>query len=228
MLRERLQSFPVSLLGYCITSNHVHMLLVSSGGRSALWRFMQSLAGDFAHAYNLRKKRSGAYWGDRYHAVMVDSGVYLWRCLQYIDLNMVRCGVIAHTSEWDFCGYNELIGAKRRNSLIDVKMLARLLGADYPREQIASAYADAIAARLESGDLQRDAIWTEALAVGAKEFAARMSHQIPHRMQITVEPTTPQGNSWIVKEFSLAYVAENAARNHSISANFLAPAPLSH
>ena len=91
MLRERLGRHPVSLLGYCITSNHTHLLLVAQDREADISRFMQSLEGDFAQAYNLRKKtRSGAFWGDRYHAVMVDTGEYLWRCLKYIDLNTRR------------------------------------------------------------------------------------------------------------------------------------------
>jgi putative transposase len=78
MLRERLGRHPVSLLGYCITSNHTHLLLVAQDSEADISRFMQSLEGDFAQAYNLRKKtRSGAFWGDRYHAVMVDTGAAL-------------------------------------------------------------------------------------------------------------------------------------------------------
>jgi putative transposase len=78
MLRERLGRHPVSLLGYCITSNHTHLLLVAQDREADISRFMQSLEGDFAQAYNLRKKtRSCAFWGGRYHAVMVDTGAAL-------------------------------------------------------------------------------------------------------------------------------------------------------
>jgi hypothetical protein len=53
-------------------------LLVAQNSEADISRFMQSLEGDFAQAYNLRKKtRSGAFWGDRYHAVMVDTGAAL-------------------------------------------------------------------------------------------------------------------------------------------------------
>jgi putative transposase len=209
MLRERLKEFPVSLLGYSITSNHTHMLLVNQGGRSALWGFMQSLAGDFAQAYNLRKNRTGAYWGDRYHAVMVDSGVYLWRCLQYIDLNMVRCGVVEHPSDWDFCGYNELVGTKRRNRLIDIRTLVGLLGAGYDQAQVCSAYAAAIEAKLELRDFQREAMWTEALAVGNEDFATRIGSRIPNRMQVNVEPVSQLDDQWVVREQQASYGSEN-------------------
>ena len=116
MLRERLGRYSVSLLNYCITSNHVHLLLrVPEGTKAGVSRFMQSLEGDFAQYYNIRKKRKGAFWEDRYHAVMIDTGEYLWRCLRYIDLNMVRAGEVKHPVEWDWCGYRELLGHKKRN-----------------------------------------------------------------------------------------------------------------
>ena len=81
MLRERLAKYPVSLLTYCITSNHVHLLLrVREGSTQSLSRFMQSLQGDFAQYYNKRKGRNGAFWSDRYHTVMIDGGEHLLRC----------------------------------------------------------------------------------------------------------------------------------------------------
>lgn len=30
------------------------------------------------------------------------------RCLVYIDLNMVRAGVVVHPSEWNFGGYKDI------------------------------------------------------------------------------------------------------------------------
>ena len=61
---------------------------------------MQLIAGRTAHEYNQRKGRSGAFWEDRYHATAVDSDKYLARCMVYIDLNMVRAGVVSHPGEW--------------------------------------------------------------------------------------------------------------------------------
>lgn len=43
-----------------------------------------------AQEYNRHKGRQGAFWEDRYHA----TDEHLHRCLAYIDLNMVRAGVV--------------------------------------------------------------------------------------------------------------------------------------
>ena len=39
-----------------------------------LSRFMQSLEGDLSQYYNRRKRRQNAFWGDRYHGTMIESG----------------------------------------------------------------------------------------------------------------------------------------------------------
>lgn len=60
-LREGLRRHRVSLLNYCITSNHVHLILHSESAEEVA-RLMQLVEGCVAQDYNLRKGRSGA-WG---------------------------------------------------------------------------------------------------------------------------------------------------------------------
>ena len=64
------------------------------------------IAGRTAQEYNIRKRRKGAFREDRYHATAVQDDDHLIRCLVYIDLNMVRAGVVKHPSKWLFSGYN--------------------------------------------------------------------------------------------------------------------------
>jgi putative transposase len=201
MLRERLQSFPISLLAYSITSNHAHLLLrVKEGREEILARFMQSLEGDFAQHYNLRKKRHGAFWGDRYHAVMIDNGPYLWNCLKYIDLNMVRAGVVGHPREWDWCGCQELLGLKKRNRLVDMEALLSRLGDGVTLAGFRSAYERTLEEALASRELSRETRWTESLAVGGREFVEDVGRQIPNRMKIVTEQPDEESNTWIIRE----------------------------
>jgi len=93
----------------CLTCNHVH-LLVDVQNRAELSACMQGVAGEFARAYNRRKGRTNALWGDNFHATLVEGGSYLWRCLCYIELNMVRAGAVNHPREWEWVGYHEIMG----------------------------------------------------------------------------------------------------------------------
>ena len=118
--------FGLCVLNYIVTSNHIH-LLVRDRGEGKIARSMQLIAGRVAQEYNRRKGRKGAFWEDRYHATAVDSDGYLARCMVYIDLNMVRAGVVSHPSEWDVCGYREIQRPPQRYAEIDRLALCDLL-----------------------------------------------------------------------------------------------------
>ena len=76
-LRKELANFNVTLLDYCITLNHVH-LLVETEDRLEIAGLMQKVAGETARNFNRRKGRINAFWGDNYHATFVQGGQYLW------------------------------------------------------------------------------------------------------------------------------------------------------
>ena len=103
-------------------------LLVFDHEKDTIPKSIQLLAGRTAREFNQRKKRKGAFWEDRYHATAVQTCEHLIRCLVYIDLNMVREGVIHHPSEWNYGGYNEIQSSKQRYSLIDMPKLVELTG----------------------------------------------------------------------------------------------------
>jgi putative transposase len=96
-LFEARERFGLCVLDYVVTSNHIH-LLVRDRGRGEIYSSLQLVAGRTAQEYNMRRSRRGAFWEDRYHATAIDTDEYLVRCLTYIDLNMVRAGVVTHPS----------------------------------------------------------------------------------------------------------------------------------
>jgi putative transposase len=75
-IRQHLKKFEVWLLDYCVTFNH-GPLLVDAEEREEVSGFMQEVAGEFAREYNRREGRLNAYWGDNFHATLVESGRYL-------------------------------------------------------------------------------------------------------------------------------------------------------
>ncbi len=107
------------ILNYMVTSNHIHLLVWDDGGRDVIPESVKLIAGRTGQEYNQRKNRKGALWEDRYHATVVQKGIHLIICLVYIDLNMVRAGVVKEPSEWSFGGYSEIREPRERYGLID-------------------------------------------------------------------------------------------------------------
>ena len=200
-LRSAVKEFKISLLTYCITSNHVHLLVVAEQPQTVS-SFMQKLEGEFAEYYNIRKRRSGAFWQGRYWSTMIDNRQYLWDCMKYIDLNMIRAGVVSHPSEWDWCGYRELVGERQRYTFLDVpEILARYGHSE--TDKFRKNYSYTIEEAISRHELKRDPIWTESIAIGSESFVNRIEQETLNRRELTVGSETE--NRWFIKEAPVTY-----------------------
>ena len=184
ILRQQLEEFEVWLLDYCLTSNHVHLLL-DVEDRLQVSGLMRNAAGEFARAYNRRKGRMNAYWGDNFHATLVEEGRYLWRCLCYVELNMVRCGVVSHPQEWEWVGYHEIMGRRRRYRLLDLDRLYWRLATD-DAEEVRRNMEAALTEAIARGELKREPSWTESLAVGSAGFVEKIKPMVLSRRETEV------------------------------------------
>jgi len=203
-MRAKLRQFEVLLLDYCLTCNHVH-LLVDAADKSQISGFMREVAGEFARQYNRRKGRVDAVWGDNFHATLVDSGRYLCQCLSYIELNMVRCGVVKHPSQWEWVGYHEIMGRRQRYRLLDLERLCWRLGTgslEAVRENLKAMLQE----RIEREEMDREPCWTESLAVGSPDFVKRIEPLILSRRE--TEVVEEAGGLWVLKEPEAPYGLE--------------------
>ncbi|MBC8427093.1 MAG: transposase [Deltaproteobacteria bacterium] len=73
-LFEAKKRYGLSVLNYTVTSNHIHMIVKGNEDREVIPISIQLVAGRTGQEYNLRKRRKGAYWEDRYHATAVETG----------------------------------------------------------------------------------------------------------------------------------------------------------
>lgn len=172
--------FEIKILNYVVTSNHIHLLVKDDSDDRRISRFMQYLQGITAQVYNEKKKRKGAFWEDRYHATAIESDSHLIQCMVYIDLNMVRAGVVKHPSEWKESGYYEMLSPRKRNVIIDYTLIFELLHIDSVEELLKFRNL-MVNAALTKNQLNRESRWTESVAVGSQLFLERIKHQLGNR-----------------------------------------------
>ena len=113
-----------------------------------------------------------------YHATAVESNRHLIQCLVYIDLNMIRAGVVKHPSEWRFSGYNEFQAPRKRYSIIDYKSLIELLNFDNYDELINTHQKWVEASLKEKKEHVRENKWSQSIAVGSKKFIEKVKSQL--------------------------------------------------
>lgn len=175
-LFEAKKRFGLRVLNFVVTSNHVH-LLVKDTVEGVIAEGMQLAAGRTAQEYNQRKGRQGAFWEDRYHATAIEADEHLHRCLVYIDLNMVRAGVVRHPVEWAHGGYRQIQDPPERYALIELADLSDLCGftrvADFQR-----AHRQWVEGALAGESVKRDERWSEAIAVGSQAFVEKVKREL--------------------------------------------------
>ncbi len=178
-LFESRRRYGLSVLNYVVTSNHIH-LLVFDQGKGEIARSMQLIAGRTGQEHNNRKQRQGGFWQDRYHATAVQSDSHLLQCLTYIDLNMVRAGVVEHPAAWPYGGYAEIQTPRERYGRIDHARLLDLLELQTTKK-LQMARQIAIADALKESRSQWNPIWTESVAVGSEQYLEQMKEKLKIR-----------------------------------------------
>lgn len=203
-LREGVQRHRVPVYGFCITSNHVHVI-VHALDREAVSAMMHLASGSTAKQYNLRKERDGSMWEHPYHCTAIQNGEHLLNCLCYVDLNMVRAGAVSHPRDWRWCGYDELSGSRRRYRIVDMERLLQSAGVA-SESKFRDWYVNAIEQRLAAGKWGRESHWTESLAVGSRKFVETVSARYTSRQTLTYdEVASGTGGMWSVRESRIPY-----------------------
>ena len=204
-LRIAIKRHEVSVYGYCVTSNHVH-IVAHAHNRDAIARMMQLPSSTVARHLNRRKGHEGAVWEHPYQCTMIQDGQHLLNCLRYVDLNMVRTGKVEHPKDWRWCSYDELIGKRKRYCLIDTQRLLQSLGIEDVKT-FRTLYAEGIERQIADQALQRESFWTESLAVGSFEYIEQIKKEQWQRTvyeEDTVQ-LADQTRACVVKEPRYAY-----------------------
>jgi len=152
-----------------VTSNHIHLLVSDNKDRHTIPKSIQLIAGRTGQEYNQRKRPKGAFWEDRYHATAVEGDEHLIHCMVYMDLNVVRAGVVSHPEQWPFCGYHEIQIPRQRYGTIDYQRLITLLQVR-DLQGVQETYRHYIEEALGSKNQVRESKWSEAIAVGSRRF----------------------------------------------------------
>ncbi|MFH1951583.1 MAG: transposase [Pseudomonadota bacterium] len=187
--------------------------MVGDEDRDVIPNSIKLIAGRTGQEYNQRKNRKGAFWEDRYHATAVESGEHLLQHLVYIDLNMVRAGVVEHPSEWPFCGYNEIQERRNKNVLIDYEKLRKLLGFD-SYDRVITYHKRWVDDYLGNGKNIRDEKWTRSIAVGSKGFVDRVKSILG--VLALGRKSIEAGESYQLREPSIPYGAHFGVKKGDI------------
>jgi putative transposase len=109
---------------WALIPNHFHILLRT--GTTPLSTVLRRLMTGYAVTFNIRHRRSGHLFQNRYKSVVCEEDTYLLELTRYIHLNPLRAKLVKDMKELDkylWTGHSTLLG-KRKNALIpDVPLI---------------------------------------------------------------------------------------------------------
>jgi putative transposase len=102
-----------SLIVYAwsLLSNHVHLLVRT--GRQPISRSMKKLLTGYVVNFNLRHKRSGHLFQNRYKSIICEEDPYLLELARYIHMNPVRAGMVRDVEQlrdYRWSGHSAIMG----------------------------------------------------------------------------------------------------------------------
>ena len=96
--RQAVREQNLSVVGYCLMSNHVHLVVIPRRPEGLAEAFHQ-VHGRFASYWNVAHASSGHVWQGRFYSCPLDPG-HFWTALRYVELNPVRAGMVAEAADW--------------------------------------------------------------------------------------------------------------------------------
>ena len=118
-LRQAKSDLRIKVFGYCLMTNHVHLLLAPNDDVDSVSRLMKILAARQTRYVNKLEKRSGTLWEGRFKASLIESDCYLLACYRYVDLNPVRAGIVSTPIEYRWSSFGEHVGSAPKGWLDD-------------------------------------------------------------------------------------------------------------
>jgi len=141
LLRAHCRRTAVGIAGYCLMSNHIHLIAIPQAAK-ALAAALGRTHADYARWINLQRGETGHLWQNRYYSCPLDEE-HQWEALRYVELNPVRAGLVHDASEWPWSSAAAHTGGADRAAILDNSVRGATWTAALWREALGQGIADA-------------------------------------------------------------------------------------
>jgi len=118
LLAEASERFNLAVDGYCLMTNHVH-LVVTPEREDSLAGALKRTNQLYAQYVNRLHGRSGHLWQDRFFSCPLDE-THRWRALVYIERNPVRARLCRKPWRWQWSSASAHCGGDDPSGLLDL------------------------------------------------------------------------------------------------------------
>jgi len=148
LLKQQSSRFGLNIIGYCLMTNHVHIVGTPLGDES-LARAVGRTHFLYTQYINRFHKRSGHLWQNRFHSCPLDE-YHLWQALCYLERNPVRARMVRKAWRYDWSSARAHVDGKDPTDMLDIKKWSRKWGGDEWRDALQEPQDEDLILRLRS------------------------------------------------------------------------------
>lgn len=181
-LAELKERRPFELFGYCLMTNHVHLLL--RPGEFSVSRIVQSLLVSHTQRYHRFHQSSGHVWQGRFKSPVIQDDEHLLTVLRYIEANPLRAKLVRRAEQYRWSSF-ACHGTGAGNALLDATPAYEALGArSATRERRWAAYVHQTPDAEELAAIRRSS--ATGLPYGEESWVDRLSRRL--QIDLTIRP----------------------------------------
>jgi putative transposase len=164
--------YPLRLFGYCLMTNHFHLLLSPDPGQS-ISRILQSLSVAHTWHYHRAQGTVGHIWQGRFKSPVIQDDDHALVVLRYVEAKPLRAGMVSSLASYPWSSYR-VHGMGRTDPLLTRLPAWETLAKDDARRQaywrqwlhtpVTEAELSAVRRSVVSGRPFGTAPWTERMA----------------------------------------------------------------
>jgi putative transposase len=172
LLRRHCTKHAVTITGYCLMSNHVHLLAVPAV-ECSLARALGRAHNDYARWLNLRRGQTGHFWQNRFFSCPLNED-HRWEALRYVELNPVRAGLSTDAQDWPWSSAAAHLGGSDNAALLSLEDWRRRWSPQVWHDVLAEGLADAaMLERLREATRTGRSAGSDAFMTAAEQYAGR-------------------------------------------------------
>lgn len=174
ILCEQSEKFGLSVDGYCLMTNHVH-LIATPAKEASLAKAVGRTHFLYTQYVNRLHGRSGHLWQNRFYSCVLDDA-HFWTAMAYIEQNPVRAKMVrrpwryAWSSAVAHCNVEDELG------LLDMDKWSKLIGRN--------DWSESLTERLDTDELDRLRLHlSRGRPLGSDKFISKMEAKLGMRLR---------------------------------------------
>ncbi|HPR65218.1 MAG TPA: transposase [Thermoanaerobaculia bacterium] len=124
-LKIHSQEYGFTLLGYCLMTNHIHLIGIPSES-DTLTKVFARVHLKYTQRINQLHNRSGHFWQNRFFSCALDEQ-HLFRAMAYIETNPIRAKLVPKAMDYPWSSARSHVEGNDRSGLIDTAYWLKII-----------------------------------------------------------------------------------------------------